>query len=55
MIGFGWELAVEAEESLLIGGERLDIDLILLVGVHLGLRYRAVRFRVTCVSDEAFF
>jgi len=32
---FGGELAVEAEESLLVGGEGADIDFVLLMEVHI--------------------
>jgi len=35
MVGFGREFAVEAKETLLIRRERADVDLVLLVGVHL--------------------
>jgi ABC-type branched-subunit amino acid transport system substrate-binding protein len=36
MVGSGWELAVETEEALLLGGEGADVDLVLLVGIHDG-------------------
>jgi len=35
MVGLGGELAVEAEESLLVWREGADVDFVLLVGVHL--------------------
>lgn len=34
MVGLGREFAVETEESLLVGREGADVDLVLLVGVH---------------------
>jgi hypothetical protein len=37
VIGFGGDFTIEAEESLLIWGERSDINFVLLVGVHLVL------------------
>jgi len=37
VVCLGGDFAVEAEESLLIGGEGSNINLVLLVGVHLGL------------------
>jgi len=37
VIGLGGEFTVETEETLLIWRERLDVDLVLLVGVHFEL------------------
>jgi len=34
VVGFGGKFAVEAEETLFIGREGIDIDLVLLVGVE---------------------
>jgi len=36
MIGFRGKFAVEAEKTLFIRGKGADVDLVLLVGVHLG-------------------
>lgn len=53
MVGFGGELAVEAEEALLVGGEGLFVRVSVEAGVKEGLRGRCGRL-LTATSTLFF-
>lgn len=53
MIGSGRQLSVEAKQALLLWGQRLDVDLVLLMGVHRSGFVDSVVYRkVTAVSGD---
>jgi len=58
VVGLGGKFAIEAEESLLIGRQRIDIDLVLLMWEHLGYLCSRVGFVqevIVCRKDSCLY